>query len=108
MRCRCADIKKVNHDIDTCNSAESDVGKLSQFDDTLANDARLLSSSLGSTATPKNLSSLTSKASQLDKNLASKRLSLTGAISSKKKQLNDQLTSLQSEDRSYHGTHPGS
>ena len=106
MRCRCADITKVQSDIDTCISAQSGIGKLSQADSTLANDARLLSGALAATVTPKNISSLTSKAGQLDTTISSKRSSMYQKLTDEISTLKDYLSQLKTEDRSYHATHP--
>jgi len=106
MRCRCTDIAKVTKDIERCSTAQKGLGKLAQADATLTGSAGRLSSALAGCATPKNLSSLTSKASQLDKTVASKRSSMDKSLASEVTRLKARLTTLRSEDKAYHATPP--
>ena len=107
MRCRCSDLAKTDRDIETLQRATSQAGKLAQLDGTLTSSAASLSSALGATATPKNLSSLTSQARQLDRTISSKRGALTEAITDKMRMLKDYRLILHSEDRSYHESSSG-
>jgi len=80
----------------------TEIGDLSNRDDTQINSLRLIAGSLAATSMPHNASSLTSQVEKKDTPIANDRLSLYEEVSNKRDTLATTLAGLKTEDAAYH------
>jgi len=100
--CRCAEISRINHDIDTLNSVRTRLRSMIDRDSTKSSELSQLSEDVMSTFQPASVSRMATGIRNMNREVASANSALLKTVSAEIGSLTQRRTRLTNLDRAHH------